>query len=241
MKKYIYQALTAFTLLSANYAIAQNTFPSTGTVGIGTTTPNANVLLEIKKDAPSALGPVLRLTGGGFAGGQVAIDLATYDPGGALLPASRIVASDNNFGCSLDFQTKQMGANTNPLQSRLFISSTGNVGIGTNNVNDPNCRLFVETGIRTRKVVVDQAAWPDFVFHPSYNLRPLKEIEQYIHQNHHLPEVVSEATVKKEGLDLGDNQAALLKKVEELTLYLIEQNKKMEQMQHEIDQLKKQR
>lgn len=120
-----------------------------------------------------------------------------------------------------------LGCNT--LTNSIAINYLGQVGIGTINVNDAGFKLFVETGIRTRKVKVDQAAWPDYVFHASYNLRPLSELEQYIQQHHHLPEVPSAAEVEKEGLDLGDNQAALLKKIEELTLYVIEQNKKLEE------------
>jgi len=62
----------------------------------------------------------------------------------------------------------------------------GSVGIGTSNTNDPNNRLFVETGIRTRKVTVDQAAWPDYVFNPGYRLMPLDSLNRFIAVNHHL-------------------------------------------------------
>jgi hypothetical protein len=96
----------------------------------------------------------------------------------------------------------------------------------------------VEDGIRTRKVKVDQDTnWPDYVFHSNYRLRPLSEVEAYIQQNHHLPEVPSEEDVRKEGLDLGNNQATLLKKVEELTLYLIDQNKKIEVLTKKVNTL----
>jgi hypothetical protein len=124
--------------------------------------------------------------------------------------------------------------------SELTISGGGNVGIGTMKINDPNYRLFVEKGIRTRKVKVDQAAWPDFVFHPGYRVRPLSEIEQFIQQHQHLPDVPSAAEVEKEGLDLGDNQATLLKKIEELTLYVIEQNKQMAEQQKQTYALRRQ-
>lgn len=120
-----------------------------------------------------------------------------------------------------------LGCNT--LTNSIAIAPNGRVGIGTISTNDAGYKLFVETGIRTRKVKVDQTAWPDYVFHTSYNLRPLSELEQYIKEHQHLPEVPSAAEVEKEGLDLGDNQASLLKKIEELTLYVIEQNKKLEE------------
>jgi hypothetical protein len=153
------------------------------------------------------------------------------------------------------FQTPANAANSYFLKASdagsgdipFLIRGDGKVGIGTIQLNDAAYRLFVETGIRTRKVKVDQAVWSDYVFHSTYRLRPLSELEQYIQQHHHLPEVPSAAEVEKDGLDLGDNQAALLKKIEELTLYVIEQNKmykeqsqKLEQQQREIEALKKQ-
>lgn len=120
---------------------------------------------------------------------------------------------------------------------RIHIDNDGNVGIGTINVNDAAYKLFVEGSIRTRKVRVDAITWPDYVFQPSYNLRSLKEVEQFIQKNSHLPDVPSAAVVEKEGVDLGDNQAVLLRKIEELTLYIIEQNKRLEEQEKRIRQL----
>jgi uncharacterized coiled-coil protein SlyX len=94
--------------------------------------------------------------------------------------------------------------------------------------------------VHTRKVRVDQSTWADYVFNSDYKLRPLHEVETFIQQNNHLPEVPSTKEVEENGIDLGDNQATLLKKIEELTLYVIEQNKKMELMQKEMEKLKKQ-
>ncbi|OQP65912.1 hypothetical protein A3860_15080 [Niastella vici] len=112
-----------------------------------------------------------------------------------------------------------------------------NVGIGTTN---PQAKLAVNGTICATKVRVAQTGcWADYVFNTGYRLRPLSEVEQYINQNHHLPEVPSTEEVEKNGLDVGDNQATLLKKIEELTLYVIEQNKKLESQQQQIDALKK--
>jgi hypothetical protein len=115
----------------------------------------------------------------------------------------------------------------------------GKVGIGTTNVNDANYKLFVETGIRTRKIKVDQQSWPDYVFQNTYVLRPLSEVESFIKKHQHLPGVPSAAQVTADGIDLGDNQAVLLKKIEELTLYLIEQKKEIETLKKEMSDLKK--
>jgi len=106
----------------------------------------------------------------------------------------------------------------------------GSVGIGTNKTNDPNYKLFVETGIKTRKVRVDQQIWADYVFNDNYRLQPLSQLEQYIKIHKHLPDVPSAKEVAENGIDVGDNQALLLQKIEELTLYVIEQDKKMDEM-----------
>jgi hypothetical protein len=118
------------------------------------------------------------------------------------------------------------------------ISAAGNFLIG-NTVDQAGYKLQVNGNIRTRKVRVDQDTWADYVFDNNYRLRPLKEVEQYIQQEKHLPDVPSAEDVKKEGLDLGDNQTLLLKKIEELTLYIIQQQKQLEAQQQKIDQLEK--
>lgn len=112
----------------------------------------------------------------------------------------------------------------------------GNVGMG---VIDPSEKLEVNGTIRSKKVKVEASPWPDFVFAPSYELRSLSDLEKYITDNHHLPEVPSAVEVEKEGLDLGKMDATLLQKVEELTLYLIDVNKKQEQLIKEVADLKK--
>jgi hypothetical protein len=107
------------------------------------------------------------------------------------------------------------------------VAPGGNVGIGT---QTPTQKLSVNGTILAKKVKVSQSSidWPDYVFDSSYQLLPLQYVETYIQQYNHLPDVPSAAAVKKEGLDLGDNQAVLLRKIEELTLYIIEQNKQLE-------------
>jgi hypothetical protein len=111
--------------------------------------------------------------------------------------------------------------------------SDGNVGIGT---TSPTQKLSVAGTVLAQKVKVSQPPsldWPDYVFDSSYQLAPLHQVEKYIQQNKHLPEVPSAAEVKKDGIDLGDNQAVLLKKIEELTLYIIEQDKRIKKLEEE--------
>ncbi len=137
--------------------------------------------------------------------------------------------------------------------SLLLLDHRGLVCIGSNSgVNWGNYandyKLYVATGIRTEKIRVDlKSSWPDFVFNKHYSLRSLSEVETYITANHHLPDVPSEQTVKAEGMDLGEMQGVLLRKIEELTLYLIDLEKQQKQtaaenlqLQSEIAQLKQQ-
>jgi len=89
--------------------------------------------------------------------------------------------------------------------------------------------VAVNGTIEARKVLVTQAnPFPDYVFDSGYRLPSLEELNRYILSNHHLPEVPSADSIEKSGLDVGAGQVILLKKIEELTLYLIQQGKKVE-------------
>jgi hypothetical protein len=93
-------------------------------------------------------------------------------------------------------------------------------------------RLYVEGGIMTEKVRVKlQGEWSDYVFDEDYDLMSLSEVESFIKENKHLPDVPSAEEVKKEGIDVAEMNATLLKKVEELTLHIIELEKKVNQLQ----------
>jgi hypothetical protein len=115
--------------------------------------------------------------------------------------------------------------------------TTGNVGIGA---TSPTEKLSVNGNIKARKLIVTQNDWSDYVFDSSYRPQPLSLVEEFIKQNKHLPDIPSAKEVSDKGLDVGDNQALLLKKVEELTLYMIEQNKKIDAIQKENEEIKKQ-
>jgi len=104
-----------------------------------------------------------------------------------------------------------------------------------------NSDLAVNGTLSAQKMRITQTGpWPDYVFSNQYKLPTLLQLEQYIKQNNHLPDVPSATEVEKKGIDVGDNQATLLKKIEELTLYMIEQEKKLRQQNEEIAEMKKQ-
>lgn len=99
---------------------------------------------------------------------------------------------------------------------------------------------ITSTGItHAKEVKVDQVSWPDYVFKPDYKLASLASVKAYIDQNKHLPEMPSAEQVEKEGVGLGVMNKLLTKKVEELTLYLLEQNKQMHSMQKRLQTLEK--
>jgi hypothetical protein len=124
---------------------------------------------------------------------------------------------------------------------RMRITASGYVGIGT---SSPAEMLSVDGNvyasgnisafgfIKTKKLTVTQTAWPDYVFTNNYRLRSLSSLESYIKQNKHLPEVPSAKQVKENGISVGDNQELLLKKIEELTLYIIELNKRIDTLEN---------
>ncbi len=107
---------------------------------------------------------------------------------------------------------------------------TGTLKVG--NVTAPvGYKLYVEQGILTEKVkvaVATSAAWADYVFANDYHLKPLSEVESFIKENKHLPNIPSATELEKEGLDLGVMQSLQMAKIEELTLYMIEMKKEIE-------------
>lgn len=113
---------------------------------------------------------------------------------------------------------------------------SGNVGIGT--TNPGSYRLAVNGGIHSQSVNVDLTGWSDYVFKKEYQLPTLNEVKTYIDQNHHLPDMPSEAQVIKNGINLGEMNKLLTKKVEELTLYLIDKDKQVVLLQDEVKRLK---
>jgi hypothetical protein len=100
--------------------------------------------------------------------------------------------------------------------------------------------LAVNGRVSAQRMLITQTGrWPDYVFSKQYKLPSLTEVENFINQNNHLPGIPSADEVQKKGIDVGSNQAALLKKIEELMLYVIEQDKKLKQQSDEITELKK--
>jgi hypothetical protein len=134
------------------------------------------------------------------------------------------------------------------------VSSTGSayfngpVAVGTTSAPTGYELAVNGTALFVQAVVQVYGSWPDYVFKKGYRLPALTNLEEYINANHHLPDMPTAENVAAKGLNLGDNQARLLKKIEELTLYAIDQQKEievlkdklksMESLQSQIDELK---
>ncbi len=121
----------------------------------------------------------------------------------------------------------------------LVIHSTGNISIGTTDIAT-GYKLSINGNVACEEVLVQNlGSWPDYVFGKEYNLMNLNQLEESIHQNKHLPGIPSAAEVEENGFTLGEMQRVVLEKVEELTLYTIEQGKQINELQNRIKELEK--
>jgi|GEM_PF-1094889 len=167
--------------------------------------------------------------------------LFSLDPSVGLAGMGDIQDVVNGTYVNVDDRNLQIVLNTS--SGRINMNGTvnvyGSMGIGTTSPLN-SYKFAVEGKLGARKIVVTQAAtWADYVFDSSYQLKPLSNVEQFIKENKHLPEVPTTKEVEKNGVDLGDNAALLLKKIEELTLYIIAQDKKQEQQAQQLQALQK--
>ena len=180
---------------------------------------------------------------------------------------SKYSAADANSYSRAEFRLSYQGTAGNNWGETLLQGHTvmtllgnGNVGIGTRNpasklevngnVNVTNgtmaigavsigtLKLAVEGKVGAREVIVTAGAWPDYVFADNYNLPTLESVKSFIKENHRLPDVPSEQKVKEDGVPLGEMNELMLKKIEELTLYVIDQNEKIKKLESIVTELK---
>ena len=217
-----------FLLMVTMQSIAQNRFESSGNVGIGTLSPAAE--LEIN--------------------GRLLIAGSNLDPNGGLGNLSYLSNTgklligwnrssgmgETNFisnqgpGGSGGFSFYNYD-NVGSMRLLMLMNGNGNVGIGTSPVNE---RLAVDGRIKAKEIIVTDIGWADHVFFDSYKPLPLKDIDRFIAKNKHLPGIPSAVDVSQNGVKVGEMQAKLLEKIEELTLHLIAQEKRMDLQEKEI-------
>jgi hypothetical protein len=123
------------------------------------------------------------------------------------------------------------GSSAAMTETMVFYPFTGQLGIGT--YNQGAYKLAVNGSIHSAEVVVE-TGWADFVFDKKYKLPPLSDVEKFITTNNHLPGIPSAQEIQTNGLKVGEVQTKMMQKIEELTLYIIEQDKKIKKLQYLI-------
>ncbi len=236
---------------------AKMTILSSGKIGIGTTNPtdllhvNGPIAVQAFGFLSSQRGDFNSYTnmflGGGIKDNGDGSFSTRGDGGSNYFGAVRMDNAGGNVG-AISFYTGPSTGGTGYNISNANIGNylrmtivNGNVGIG---IANPQNKLDVNGTIHSKAVNIDLNGWNDYVFKKDYQLRPLSEVKAYIDQNQHLPEIPSEQEMVKKGLDVGEMNKLLMKKVEELTLYLIEKDQQVkeqqkinESLQQQIDRL----
>ena len=199
---------------------------SSGDVGIGTTNP-ANKF-EVFKDSGNEIIAQFRTQDG-------IINIAAAGSTTGNSSYGNFISSRNSDNTAYE----DIGLKTASGNPQLLVKTDGSVGVGTTHTF--GYKLAVNGTIGSTEVKVENtSAWPDFVFEKDYDLRTLKELEEHITEKGHLPEIPSEEEITENGINLGEMNAKLLQKIEELTLYLIEQNKEIKELKKEVSNLKNQ-
>jgi len=199
-----------------------------GNVGIGTATPTQalNVVGRIGV-SPSGTG-----SDEGYNGGLM---ITKPQASGQYINLIRSGIVPWSIGTVYNSSTFAIGIGKSPdagFTAPFFnIDTNGNVGIGT---TIPDSKLTVNGKIHATEVVVDVNIPADYVFNSTYKLMPLHEVEQYVNINSHLPQIPSADEIKKNGMSMGEMQNKLLQKIEELTLYIIDQQKKIEVLEQKV-------
>lgn len=221
-------------------------FPS-GNIGIGTFDPKAK--LDINGNLNLTSQGSSWITGKTGKGGLTFTNQLTSNDYNSLIrqkTSSGHFVNLGGLGDYFGFFGYDKNRTVNGYDHSMVMNlNNGNVGIGT--ITTGNHKLAVEGSIGAREIKVEASGWSDFVFERNYNLPTLLDVENHIKEKGHLKDIPSAKEVEKNGFFLGEMDAKLLQKIEELTLYTIEQEKKLktqnskiENQQKEIEELKKQ-
>ncbi|MDB5156710.1 MAG: hypothetical protein JWR50_1417 [Mucilaginibacter sp.] len=214
--------------------ISGNLIVPTGYLGIGTSAPVVNSIIDAENNTNGTVGVVVHNSSAGS------------------LARIRYQLQNDNSVVIFNLNGSQYG--TDPGSFSIFAPTSfvfgtqgseamrinyGNLLIGKTSQTNSSYKLDVAGNVRSNQIVVNTTG-ADFVFEPAYKLPSLANVKEYIDKNHHLPGIASAKEMQSDGLDVGNTETKLLQKVEELTLYLIDKDKQLAKQQKQIEQLKKQ-
>ncbi|WP_440881149.1 hypothetical protein [Tenacibaculum sp. C7A-26P2] len=208
---------------------------SDGNVGIGTTSPSAKLEISHHENIRTVeINPQnqLDITGNSSLTIKEFVPSIEFSDSSNSSSAAVVFANNSSF-----FIGKKSGVKMTSSELFNVNLNSGKVGIGT--LTTGNHKLAVEGSIGAREIKVEAAPnWSDFVFYDNYNLPTLQEVENHIKEKGHLKDIPSAKEVEKNGFFLGEMDSKLLQKIEELTLYTIDQQKEINSQKKEIEELK---
>nr|WP_320120076.1 hypothetical protein [uncultured Marinifilum sp.] len=195
-----------------------------GNVGIGTDNPLSKLDVSGNIQISSAELPMGLIT---EVGGQtplfnMSLNFREANRNNQYVGAAFRIDSRDHYSI---FQWKCREPASHEESTLMELSRSGQLGIGTSDFE--NSKLAVNGTIRAKEIKVE-TNWADFVFEEGYQLMKLSELENFINENGHLPEIPTEEEVEENGISLGEMNSKLLQKVEELTLYIIDQNQSLD-------------
>jgi hypothetical protein len=154
---------------------------------------------------------------------------------GTNIPSAQLHTTGSVRFAGLTNDNSQARVIVSDINGNLYWRDAGSIALNETMNSDlaVNGRLFAQ-----QMLITQTGRWPDYVFSKQYKLPSLTEVESFINQNSHLPGIPSAAEVEKKGIDVGSSQAAQLKKIEELTLYIIQQDKELKTLKQEVEELK---
>ncbi|MBP1650748.1 MAG: hypothetical protein H6Q26_905 [Bacteroidetes bacterium] len=222
------------------------TATSTGRLGIHTLNPK--VALDIATETTDTISAVLgRLPNGNTLGDGTYLGVKAFKANSVNIPMFGLISKYAGvLNCGVIFNRGGTAAGsttggyltflTKDGTEQMRLDSNGSLMLG---VKTPGTyKLAVAGTIGAKKLQITQSGWADYVFNPGYKLPSLAEVEAHIQANHRLPEIPSEKEISEKGLDVAEMQKLQMQKIEELTLYLIEEHKANVKLQQEVAELK---
>jgi hypothetical protein len=241
-----------------NSLVERMRITSTGNVGIGTSSPDNTLHIiadavsgpentlkigvsdatsdyfQIKNSTSSTSQFIPTLKGYHVSDNREALYL-TGEISSSNDTGTRAIVTFNARVSSASVQVRPLFKWSNYTSTKMILTSSGNLGIGT---ESPSEKLVVDGKILAEEVKVQAVPSSDYVFDSDYNLRSINEVENFITENKHLPDIPSAKEFKENGVGLGEMDNMLLRKVEELTLYMIDMQKQMDQLKEKNCQLR---